>query len=119
MEKMTNVKALKAIKAGWAEMPADVAEKVDAMIASFEKKNANRKPSAKQAENEVLKSVIEDALSTADAGMTVSALIKTVPALNGFSNQKVTALLKQMIDAGIVVKTIDKKVALFTLAVTE
>lgn len=119
MEKMTNVKALKAIKAGWAEMPADVAEKVDAMIASFEKKNANRKPSAKQEENEVLKSAIEDALSAADAGVTVSTLIKTVPALNGLSNQKVTALMRQLIDAGVVVKTVDKKTALFTLAVTE
>lgn len=118
MEKMTNVKALKAIKAGWADMPADVAEKVDAMIASFEKKNANRKPSAKQEENEVLKSAIVGAL-TADAGVTVSTLIKTVPALNGLSNQKVTALMRQLIDAGVVVKTVDKKTALFTLAVTE
>ena len=82
------------------------------------KKNASdKKPTAKQMENDAVKQVILDAM-TENAGklFTVTDLIKGVPELADYSNQRVSALLRQMIEAGAVVKTIDKRKSYFSLA---
>ena len=47
---------------------------------------------------------------------TVTDLIKGVPGLADYSNQRVSALLRQMIEANTVVKTIDKRKSYFSLA---
>lgn len=112
MEKMTNKKALMFVKDNF-EMPADVAEKIDAMIASLEKKSVSRKSTKVQAENEEFKSVILTVLS--DVGMTASDVIKSDSTFDGMSNQKMSALLKQLVDCGKVEKYKDKKTTLFKL----
>ena len=114
MEKMTNKKALEYVMDNFEDMPADVASKIEAMIASLNKKSsAIRKPTATQIENEALKITILEVLN--DSGMTASEVIKSHADFDGMSNQKMSALLKQLIESGKVEKFKDKKSTLFKL----
>lgn len=94
----------------------DLIEMAEARIALLDKKSANRKPTKVQTENEALKVAVAEVLGTAEAPMTVSAVIKSDDRFEGMTPQKVSALLKQMVDAGAVVKTVEKRVSLFALA---
>ena len=80
----------------------------------LEKKSTNRKPTKSQEKNEDIKATILTTLT--DKGQTVTELQKANEFLGGFSNQKVAALLRQMVLDGVVDKTIDGKKALFKLA---
>ena len=79
-----------------------------------QKKAGSRKPTAQQKENEGIKAVILDALAT--EGVTVTNLINSVPELAGFTNQRVSALLRQLVLDGKVVKTKEGKTTLFAIA---
>lgn len=114
MDKMTNKKALMWVKENFVDMPADVAERIDAMITSLDKKSANRKPTKTQEENEILKNAIADALTT--EGKTPSDFIKSVPELSGMTPQKVSPLLYQLVADGRAKKITDKKRSLFAVA---
>lgn len=74
----------------------------------LDKKSANRKPTKTQVENDDLKDKIFAVLS-AEKGLTVSEIMARDDELGGKSNQKITALLRQMIDAEIVRKDTDEK----------
>jgi DNA-binding HxlR family transcriptional regulator len=114
MEKITNVKALAYVLAN-AELPADVREKVEKMKAQFEKKNsAEKKPTATQVANEGIKTVILDTL--ADKSMTITEIQKANSELAELSNQKISALLKQMIADGSVKREEIKRKAYFSKA---
>lgn len=81
----------------------------------------NRKTSKKgltktQKENEGVKAVIAEVLADTGEKMTVTELIND-DRLNGYTNQKISALLRQMVEAGKVVKTIEGKKAFFEVAV--
>lgn len=114
MDKMTNKKALVWVKENVPEMPTDVAEKIDAMIVSLEKKSASRKPTKVQEENIKLKDAIANAL-TSDA-KTVSEIISTVSELSGMNTQKVTPLMYQLESEGKAKKISDKKKSLWAAA---
>ena len=105
-EKMTNRKALTyAIEN--CDLPTEVAEKFAAMIAALDKKSAaERKPTSKQTENEgVRAAVVEFINENAEGdGFTCSDLIKVCPAVEGKSNQYVSAILRQAVLAGEVSK---------------
>ena len=97
--------------------PADVVEKLTALSASLAKKSgAERKPTATQTANEGYKTCIVEFLQSADAPQTVTDILKGVPAFDGFSNQKVSALMTQLVNAGAVVKTTDKRRSYFAIA---
>ena len=99
------------------DAPADVTEKLTALAASLEKKSgAERKPTATQVANEGYKAAIAEFLRNADKPQTVTDILKGVEPLNGFSNQKVSALMTQMVNAGAVVKTSDKRRSYFAIA---
>jgi len=101
-EKMTNRKAL-TYAVEKCDLPADVREKFEAMIAALDKKaSAERKPTAKQSENEgVRAAVVEFINENAEGdGFTCSDLIKVCPAVEGKSNQYVSAILRQAVLAG-------------------
>lgn len=78
------------------------------------KKNANRKPSTAQLENKKYRATLLDALT--DEGQTIKAICKAVPEFNEFTSQKMTGLLKPLIEEGKVVKEYDKKTAVYRLA---
>ena len=89
----------------------DLATFIDGRIEVLDKKTANKKATAKQEENEVLKGEILTLMATdKDKVFTVGELIKTF----GVSSQKMSALLTQMVNAGTVVRTVEKKVAYFS-----
>lgn len=86
-------------------------------IEALEKKAAAKKPTKAQSENEDIKNVILATLT--DEGVTVSDLQKKDETLSELSNQRVSALLRQLIEAGKVVKTVDKKKSYFSLVVED
>ena len=96
---------------------ADMVAFIDHELELIAKKSANKKPTKTQEENENIKVDILDNLS--ENGVTVSELQTKSTLLGSLSNQRVSALLRQLIDAGKVVKTVDKKKAYFSLAVAE
>lgn len=108
---MTNTKMTNRIALTYAiencDLPADVREKFVAMIAALDRKSsAERKPSAKQTANEgVRAAVVEFINANAEGdGFTCSDLLKVCPAVEGKSNQYVSAILRQAVLAGEVSK---------------
>ena len=87
---------------------------IDHEIELLDKKSANKKPSKTQEANEAIKAVVLDTLGTEP--ITVSELLKANEAFADMSNQKMSALLRQLVEAGKVVKSTDKKKSLFAIA---
>ena len=115
MEKMTNVKAINYVVENFAEeLPTDVFEKLNKIKASFENKATAKKPTATQVENEALKAEILEVLTA--EGATVTAIQGKSEKLGAISNQRVSALLRQLVEANKVVKTTEKKKSYFALA---
>lgn len=71
-----------------------------------------------QKENEGIKELILATLAEIGEKATVSDLV-TTDALNGYSNQKISALLRQLVASGQVEKTMEKKKAFFSLVENE
>ncbi len=111
--KMTYVKALEiAIKA--VEDNKEVAEKLEALKASVAKKNsAERKPTATQKANEGYKEAILNFMEV-DKKYTITDLMKEVVELVDLSNQRVSALVRQLKDDGLVERTEEKRKAYFS-----
>lgn len=100
-----------------SDAPADVLDKLSALRESLEKKSgAERKPTATQVANEGFKVAILDFLREVGTPQTVTEILKGVPAFDGFSNQKVSALMTQLVNAQAVVKTVDKRKSYFAIA---
>ena len=115
MEKMTYVKALDAAIATLSADQSEVKEKLEALKASIAKKNsAERKPTATQTANEGYKEAILDALEVGK-GYTITDLIKGVPALSDLTNQRVSAIVRQMVEAGTLKREEIKRKAYFSL----
>ena len=85
-------------------------------IELLQKKSASKKPSKKNEENEVLKAKIVEVLGTFENGATVSEILATGGDFTGMSNQKISALVRQLVLDGTVVKTTDKKKSIFSVA---
>ena len=118
MEKMTNVKAINYVL-GNCEVPADVKEKLEKMREQFVKKNsAERKPTANQVENQGYKADILAYLGTVERA-TITDLMKAVPSLAELSNQRVSAIVRQLKDSGEVVREEIKRKAYFSIATAE
>ena len=81
------------------------------------KNSADKKPTAQQEANATIKA---DILAVMEANpnqlFTVSELLKKVPNLpDTMTNQRMSALVRQMVDAGSVKRTEDKRKAFFSL----
>ena len=118
MNKMTYVKALEiAMKS--VEDNKEVYEKLEALKESISKKNsAERKPTATQKANEGYKEAI---ISFMEVGKkyTISELMKSVVEIADLSNQRVSALVRQLKESGLVERTEEKRKAYFSKVVTE
>lgn len=93
---------------------ADIVTFAEGRIAALDKKAATKKPTKTQEANEGIKTEILAVLTGADP-MTVTDMMKASAVLGECSNQKLSALLKQMKDAGAVVKSTEGKRSLFTV----
>ena len=108
-----------ALENAITKVDAETAEKLTALKAQIEKKrtSGSSKPTKTQLENEAIKENILTVLS--DEGQTVSEILPQLDetlSSKPLTNQRVSALLRQLIEAKSVVKTIDKKTSLFSLA---
>lgn len=102
---------------------ADMVAFIDHEIELLQKKSGSKKPTATQVANEKLKATILEVLKGADAvtvedtdGMTASEVLAGSDEFAGLSNQKITALLRQLVLDGSVIKVTDGKKTLFKLA---
>ena len=91
----------------------DLVTFVQGRIEALDKKAAAKKPTKTQEANEGLKARILEVLT--DEGQTVTEVL-TALADGSLSNQKISALLRQMVEDGKVVKFTDKKKSLFKVA---
>ena len=115
MEKMTNAKALNYVIAN-CEIPTDVKEKLEKMLEQVQKKSsADRKPTATQKENVDFKNAILGGM-VPGTKYTISDLMKAVPEIAELSNQRVSAIVRQLKDDGLVIRTEEKRKAYFHLA---
>ena len=116
---MTNKMTLKdyfneVIELAKANDRLDLVEFAEGRIAVLDKKASNKKPTKTQEENVAIKDEILSVLS--EEGATVTDIQSKSEMLGGLSNQRVSALLRQMIADNLVVKTVDKKKSYFALA---
>ena len=102
-KKMTNKMALEFVLEN-CTLTDEVREKVEGMVEQLAKKSsANRKPTATQVENEHFKDLI--LLAVGSDGMTVTDIMKAIPEFDGLANQKISALVKQLVDTGKLTRT--------------
>lgn len=82
----------------------------------LEKKSSNSGQTKTQKENEVIKDKIVETLKELAKYATITEIQNANVELSELSNQKISALLKQLVDSEIVTKVIDKKKAYFKVA---
>ncbi len=111
VDRFNQLMALDEVKAN-----ADLMAFCEHEIELLQKKSASKKPSKKNEENEVLKTKIVEVLGTFENGATVSEIRATGGDFTGMSNQKISALVRQLVLDGTVVKTTDKKNSIFSVA---
>lgn len=115
MKKMTKREMFEQIKANYALTEAEV-EFIDHELELLAKKNASggeRKPTATQKANEGVKDAILEVLADGTA-KTVTEIVKTLD--GDFTNQKISALVRQLIADGKVEKIVDKRKSFFKIA---
>lgn len=88
-------------------------------IKLLEKKSSKSKQTKTQKENENIMQEIVSVLATLDTPVTVTELMKADETMAVYSNQKLSALLKKLVDNGTVEKTVEKKKSYFFLASEE
>ena len=106
MTKMTYVKALDRVING-GEVTSEVIDKLEALRATLAKKaTAERKPTAKQTANAETRAALVNFINqnAEGNGFTVTDLLKQCPEVEGDSNQHVSAILRQAVQAGEISK---------------
>jgi hypothetical protein len=78
------------------------------------KNSGERKPTATQEANEVIKVAIVEGLG--GNTWTIGEICKNVPACTDLTSQKVSALVRQLVLEGTVVRTEEKRKAYFSVA---
>ena len=117
MKKLTNVLALEMVLA-MAEVQAnsELVEKLETMKASFEKKssratNGEKKPTKAQIENMELAQQLKELLTTEPQAQ------KDLQAQLGIeTSQKMTAIVKVLVNEGVAIKETVKRVSMVKLA---
>lgn len=87
-------------------------------LALLNKKAQNKKATKTQEQNVSIKATILEVLAIIGSG-TVTDIQNGNEELSALSNQKVSALVRQLVESGEVVKTVDKKKSIFSLAKSE
>lgn len=101
----------------FAEVKANPAlvEFINHEIELLDRKNSTeKKPTAQQTANDAIKVAILDNM-VKGTKYTITDIIKTVPECADLTNQRVSALIRQLKDEGKVIRTEDKRKAYFEL----
>ena len=116
--KMTRVEMFNAIKAvPQIAENQEMVDFIDKQIAQLAKRKSAE--SKTQKENTALMEVVVDAMTVLDKPATATQIMKSDAYLSELSLPKVSALLKKLIEEGRVERTIEKKIALFSLVENE
>ena len=81
----------------------------------LEKKSSNSGQTKTQKENEVIKDKIVETLKGLDKFATITDIQEANAELSAYSNQKISALLKQLVESEVITRQMDKKKAYFKL----
>lgn len=84
-------------------------------IELLEKKNSSKGQTKVQKENEDIKASIVNALVEIAKPVTITELQASNETMATYSNQKLSALLKQLVDSKEVIKTTEKKKSYFSV----
>ncbi len=98
-----------------AEVKANpvLVEFIDHELELLAKKNSSeKKPTAQQTANEGIKTAIYEGMESGKR-YTITDLIKTIPACADLTNQRVSSLVRQMMNANLVERVEDKRKAYF------
>ena len=79
----------------------------------LERKSSNSGQTKTQKENEILKEKIVETLKELNKFSTITEIQESNTELVNLSNQKISALLKQLVDSNVIEKVIEKKKAYF------
>jgi DNA-binding HxlR family transcriptional regulator len=119
--KITKKEMFKRIQDTIATVEMDVAEKelyiefLASQIKLLEKRSsATRKPTQKQLENEEYKATIKTYIDSTPR--TVTEIMQLEDSLSALSNQKVTQLLRQLVEEGSVTRVVDERKSYYKIA---
>jgi DNA-binding transcriptional regulator GbsR (MarR family) len=113
MEKMTYVMALDSAIACSA-LSDEVREKLTALREQQAKRNtAEKKPTKTQQENAEVAQTLYDEMLACGKALTVSDMLAEFECVKGMSNQKVSALVRKLKDAGKVEKSVEGRKSFF------
>lgn len=119
------------VEASGADNKADIVAFLDHEVELLNKKSGKSKATPTQATNAVTLSVIKEVLGELDKPVTITELLTDVRLQSytettrdgekviAMTNQKLSSLMKKLVDAGEVVRTEEKKKAYFSLSKVE
>ena len=105
------------VKNATVENKAEMVAFIEHEIELLNKKSSKSGQTKTQKENEILKEELMVALTEMEKPVTISNFCElTSHPVGKLSNQKLSALLNQLVKAGRVVKTVEKKKSYFAVA---
>ncbi len=119
------------VEASGADNKADIVAFLDHEVELLNKKSGKSKATSTQAANAVTLNVIKEVLGELDKPVTITELLTDVRLQSytettkdgekviAMTNQKLSSLMKKLVDAGEVVRTEEKKKAYFSLPKAE
>ena len=94
---------------------AETIDKLNKMMEQLDKKaNAEKKPTKTQIEADALADALYDEMLADGGKLTVSEMLAKFDCVKGMSNQKVSAIVRKLKDAGRVVKDVEGRKSLFS-----
>lgn len=94
----------------------DMVAFIDHELALLDKrKGSARKPTKNQRENEVLRTQIMDVMDTMSEPICIKELMSVCPAISELSNQRITHLIKPLVDSGKLVRLKIQKIACYAV----
>ena len=119
-KKITKAMRFEEMKNIFAEMGrTDLVEFCNKQIELLAKKNTTKdgekKMTATQKANEAIKTMLYAEMESGKP-YTITEMIKELPSVMPYTNQKVASLVRQLVETNLVVRTEEKGVAYFTKA---
>ena len=95
----------------------ELIDKLNSMLIAI--KNKSHRPSkadtAKQVENDKLADIIIETLMNSENSMTITEMQKSNEELAEYSNQKISAIIRKLVESAQVIKTVEKKKSYFSV----
>lgn len=110
------VQVIAIVEESTVENKVELIEKLNHEIDMLNKKSStSRKPTKTQVENEEFKGQILDFLAMTDRPVRIKEIQEGVPSLAEISNQRISHLLRALVNTGSAERTMEKRVAYFSL----